>query len=105
MRTLTVIALIMCMIVLAASTLTDEATRRKARGNKDSDRPGPDLLALNDRSLLKNYRGKEEIPEALYETYAKLVKAMKDGNIAEIRGYCLPHAVRITREPRPEKME
>jgi hypothetical protein len=61
--------------------------------------------ASEDRPLLSEYRGRERIPDSLYETYAKIVKAMRDGSEKEIRAHCLPFVPEITREPRPKKTE
>jgi hypothetical protein len=61
--------------------------------------------ADDDRPLLKRYRGQEHVPDALYQTYAKLVKAMRAGSEEDIRLYCLPHAFLIEPDPRPEKAQ
>jgi hypothetical protein len=53
------------------------------------------------RPLLKNYSGKEPVPDALYQTYAKLVDAMAAGDEDDIRRFCLPRSVTFTREARP----
>src|SRR5438270_81976 len=49
----------------------------------------------DDRPLMGNYRGAEKLPDALYETYVKLIKAMEAGKEDDIRRYCLPWSVEI----------
>jgi hypothetical protein len=70
----------------------------------------PVLLALvlvsavqadDERPLLKDYKGKEPAPDALYQTYAKLVEAMTTGDEGDIQRFCLPSGVTFTREARP----
>jgi hypothetical protein len=55
------------------------------------------------RPLLRNYRGKERLPNALYKTYADLVEAMAAGDESRIKRYCLPGSVTVKQEARPEK--
>jgi hypothetical protein len=50
------------------------------------------------RPLLKEYRGNEEIPEALYQTYANLVEAMIAGERDGIKKLCLQGSVQVTEE-------
>ena|SRR6266508_3516747 len=59
--------------------------------------------AEEQRPLLKNYRGKERLPNALYKTYADLIEAMAAGDGSRIKRYCLPGSVTVTGEARPEK--
>jgi hypothetical protein len=65
----------------------------------------PNAEATDERPLLRNYRGKEPIPDTLYQTYAKLIEAMQGGKEGEIRRYCLPHAIEITRDARPKERQ
>jgi hypothetical protein len=48
--------------------------------------------------LLRKYQGKEAIPDGLVRAYAAFVAAIPDG---EVGRFCLPHAVTVTRDPRP----
>jgi hypothetical protein len=54
-----------------------------------------------DRPFLKEYRGDVELPEALYETYVKLIDAIGTQENGNIEKYCLPKAIKITSEDRP----
>jgi hypothetical protein len=51
----------------------------------------------------RNYDGKEPVPEGLRKAYTAFVRAAKDGAVEE--SSCLPHAVTISREARPEKSQ
>jgi RNA polymerase sigma factor (sigma-70 family) len=50
------------------------------------------------RPLLKEYRGTEEIPDALYQTYAYLVEAMTTGEKDEIKKLSLQGSIQVTEE-------
>lgn len=54
------------------------------------------------KELLKDYRGKVQLPEDLYKTYEELVQVMT-GKQVRIKEFCLPHAITITTALRPEK--
>lgn len=57
----------------------------------------------NPRQLLKNYRGNEQMPDDLYQTYADFVSAMHTAEQGNIQKLCLSHSVTFTTEERPEK--
>jgi hypothetical protein len=52
------------------------------------------------RPLLKEYTGHEQIPDALYDTYAKLIDAMATGEDANIQKYCLPKSINVSSKTR-----
>jgi len=56
------------------------------------------------RPLMKDYMGNEELPDALYEAYAKLIAAMETAEAAAIQKLCLPKTVKITSENRRADM-
>jgi len=62
------------------------------------------MAANNPRELLKNYRGSEQLPDDLYQTYADFVSAMQTAEQGNIQKFCLPRSVSFTTEERPEKV-
>jgi hypothetical protein len=69
-----------------------DAPNKKSSGGESSPKP--------ERSLLKEYTGNEQLPEALYETYSKLIEAMATGEDANIQKYCLPKSIKVGSEAR-----
>lgn len=61
------------------------------------------ISADKQRELLKSYRGTEELPDDLYQTYSDLVSAIQTAEQGNIQNFCLPHSVTFTTEERPEK--
>jgi hypothetical protein len=69
----------------------------------DSPNNEPDRSAKPEkdgRPLLREYTGNELIPDALYDTYAKLIDAMASSEDANIQKYCLPKSIRVSSEAR-----
>ena len=55
------------------------------------------------KELLKDYRGKEQLPDDLYTAYAAFVKAIETAEPGAIHKHCFPQAVKVTTEDRPRK--
>ena len=53
------------------------------------------------RPLLKEYKGKVNIPDDLYRTYERFVTARQKADRDAIAKMCLPNSVSITTERRP----
>ena len=53
------------------------------------------------RPLLKEYKGKVNIPDDLYRTYERFVTALQKADRDAIAKMCLPNSVSITTERRP----
>ncbi len=57
-----------------------------------------------EKELLKDYQGKVQLPDDLYDVYAAFIKAVKTADFGDIQKQCLPHSVSFTKDARPEKM-
>jgi hypothetical protein len=62
------------------------------------------LYAEDEIDLLKNYRGKEVIPESLLEVYTELAGAIISTDWTKVQTMCLPHSVIFTKEKREDKL-
>ncbi len=64
-------------------------------------------MAVNtqrDKELLKDYHGKVQLPDDLYNVYAAFIKAINTADFGDIRQQCLSNSVSFTKDARPEKM-
>ena len=64
-------------------------------------------MAVNtqpEKELLKDYHGKVQLPDDLYDVYAAFIRAVKTADLGDIQKQCLPHSVTFTAVARSEKM-
>jgi hypothetical protein len=59
------------------------------------------VLGTGQVAFEQETKGTEELPAALFKTYAKLVEAMATGEEADIQKYCLTGSIRISTKARP----
>lgn len=57
-----------------------------------------------EKELLKDYHGKVQLPDDLYDVYAAFIRAVKTADLGDIQKQCLPHSVTFTTVARSEKM-
>ena len=57
-------------------------------------------LRAADTDPFREYTGAEKVPDGLRTAYVGFARAAKTGSV---QTFCLPHAVTMTREARPEK--
>ncbi len=62
-------------------------------------------FAMGKTNFLEKYKGKEEIPQQLYQTYKNLMKAFEKQNIKLIQKYCLSGSIGfVSKERSSEKI-
>ncbi len=56
-----------------------------------------------EKELLKDYHGKVQLPDDLYDAYAAFIRAIETADQGTIQMHCLPHSVTFTTGARSEK--